>query len=101
MNPRPALRGYFLIVPLTYLMTTATATKTSTYHITVPVPAYLMGTIEAPSGLSNDEVLKLITWETTANFEGPDSFKDLRVAAMEAIEEGPNSVGDIEEEPND
>ena len=81
-------------------MTTATATKTSTYYITVPVTTYISGTIEAPAGLSDGELLKLITWETTASFEGADSFKELRVAAMEAIEEGPNSVCDIEEEPN-
>ena len=81
-------------------MTTATATKTSTYHITIPVETYIWGSIEAPADLSRDEVIKLITWETTETFESQESFKAFRSAALDTVEVRPIDV-DIEEETND
>ncbi len=79
---------------------TITATKTSTYSITIPVETYIWGSIEAPAGLSNEEVLKLVTWEATQDFEGEESFKAYRSAALDVVEAKPSDV-DIEEEPND
>ncbi len=81
-------------------MTTATATKTSTYHITIPFGTTLEGTIKAPAGLSRDEVIKLITWEATVDFDYCESFTEARDSAMFAVETNAADV-DIEEETND
>ena len=80
-------------------MTTATATKTATYHISIPFGETLEGTIEAPAGLSRDEVLKLITWEATEDFEYSDSFTEARLSAMFTLETNAVDI-DIQEEPN-
>ncbi len=79
-------------------MTTATSTKTSSYFLTIPATTFLCGTIEGPAGLTEAEVLKLITWEATRTFE--NNFKDLRSNALLTVEEAiPGDIG-IEEEPN-
>ncbi len=75
---------------------TTTAIQTTVYTITIPVETYIWGSIEAPAGLSKEEVLKLITWETTQDFEYEASFKALRSAALDVVEAKPSDI-DIEE----
>jgi len=83
-------------------MTTSTtpSVKTSYYRFIIPVTTYLVGTLEAPSGLSEQDALNLVTWEKTRGFEADDCFKTIRSEALNVIETAPSKV-DIQEEPND
>ena len=74
-------------------MTTATTT-TSTYYVTVPVTMYHTLLVEAPSGLTKDQICDTFTWETTAN---QDLSKDERTNALMSLTDSRELI-DIEEE---
>ncbi len=75
-------------------MTTTTATATSTYVVTVPVTMFQTLTIEAPAGLTKDQVCDTITWEST---RGQELSKDERTAVLQSLTDS-RSLVDVEEE---
>ncbi len=76
-------------------MTTTTTTATSTYYITVPVTMYQTVTVEAPAGLTKDQVCDSITWERTANQE---LSKDERNCVLQSLTDS-RALIEVEEEP--
>tara|TARA_B100001059_G_scaffold234815_1_gene278389 strand:- start:657 stop:887 length:231 start_codon:yes stop_codon:yes gene_type:complete len=63
-------------------MTTTPATTQSTYALIVPVTLFKSIHIEAPAGLSKDELCDYITWEMTA---GQELSKDERCAVLYSL----------------
>lgn len=60
----------------------------------MPVTLYKCINIEAPAGLSKDELCYQITWEDTANQE---LFKDERVSVLHSLEHERSQI-DVESE---
>jgi hypothetical protein len=74
--------------------TNAASTATAVYYLTMPVTLYKTINVEAPAGLSKDELCDRITWEDTANQE---LFKDERVSVLHSLEHERSQI-DVESE---
>ncbi len=85
----PPNGGFFKPCPIngrkpheeTHMTTTPAATQ-STYSVIIPITLFQTMNIEAPAGLTKEELCDYITWEMTA---GQELTKDERVSALYAL----------------
>ena len=79
---------------ITTTPTYSASTETAVYYLTIPVTLYKCINIEAPAGLSKDEICDRITWEDTANQE---LCKDERCSVLHSLEHERSQI-DVESE---